>query len=208
MPLATIAVGLIAIAVVFGIARAKYERQLLDAQRQAQSAAQDAAASGKDFLVEGRAVTAKPLSLIQEIRRGDSLAVVFQLTPGHAGRPAGLGDEHGGRLIPTLSVANCQVTTQAPALAKSTKAPLAAFVWQWSVDDCKSAGVKAVQLLLAFDGPQNGSDPVAFRQLAFVRITDSFSWDDTIKVLGALTALLTVASLVGGFFEKRKTGAT
>ncbi len=185
----------------------QYQKKRGIAQEQARSDSRQAAASGTDFLIEGHLVKALPLRLPDEVRRGDSLAVVFKLKKGPDGAStSGLGNEQGGWFTPTLTVADCQVTAQQHALRKSTSEQIPAFVWQWSVDDCKSVGDKAVQLLLAFDGPLKGPDPVAYRELAFIRVTDSFSWENTTQLLSALTGLLSAVALVAGFFAKRKAG--
>lgn len=204
IPLAAIAIVLLCVVLVIRFQSAQYETKLKDAI--AQTAAVEAADSGNEFLVQGRRVQAEMLGLSDELRRGDSLPVVFRLRAGPAGRPAGLGDERDGNLTPTLSVADCVVTPQTNALPKSTTQMIAAFVWQWSIDDCKTVGNKAVQLLLAFNGPANGSDPVAYRRLGFIRVTDPFAWDveGVTKVLGAIVGLLSAFSVVFGFFVKHK----
>ncbi|HVR47493.1 MAG TPA: hypothetical protein VMT95_12760 [Candidatus Binatia bacterium] len=188
--------------------RSQYERQQAESNAKAQKDAEVAASSGFDFLVQGRSVAARLIPASTEIRRGDSLSITLRLDPGSSRSTAGLGNEYDGALTPTLSVGGCTVT---PALAssKSTKAMLAAFVWQWSVDDCKSAGSKAVQVLLAFrpDRIDNGSDPVAYRGLQFVRFDDPFSWGQTLQVLGVVAGLFSAASALAAVFIRKVSGS-
>ncbi|MFZ0032465.1 MAG: hypothetical protein WAK84_11405 [Candidatus Cybelea sp.] len=169
--------------------------------KKAEENAEVAASSGFDFLVQGRSVVAQLILASPEIHRGDSLSITLRLDPSSSRDTAGLGNEYDGVLTPTLSVGDCTVT---PALAssKSTKELLPAFVWQWSVDDCKSAGNKAVQVFLAFRPYRvdNGSDPVAYRGLQFVRFDDPFSWDQTLKILGVVAGLLSGLSALAAVF--------
>lgn len=154
-------------------------------------------------------VEAQPLQIPSETWRGDSIAVVFSLKPTGQCAPKnieGFAAETDGWLTPTLTVADCTVTPQMQVLTKKTSLPPKAFVWQWSVDDCKSVGFKAVQVLLDYSGNNPAADPVAYRALKFVHVTDNFSADDAIKfaspvalVLGAITTIL---SLFFGKHEK------
>lgn len=193
--------------VLFAIAW-KYEQQKTLANNQTtEQKASAAASSGFDFLVQGRPVEAKLLLASKEIHRGDSLSVTLQLDKATFGT-AGVGNEHDGSLTPTLSVGDCTVTP-AQASSKSTDAMLPAFVWNWSVDNCQSSGDKVVQAILGFSGPEpnNGSDPIAFRDLQYVRVDDAFSWDLTLKIAGTIAALLTAASGLAVALKKKPSAA-
>lgn len=189
--------------------------QQIKAQQAAQARAQASADSGTDFALQKSelagttpVVTRIPVtSKLEgagpqvEMRRGDSLVLVFRLTRGKAG--GGANEE--GTLTPMLTVADCTVTAQTAALTKATTQPLEAFVWQWSIDDCKSTGFKAVQLLLAC-GP-HCDDPVADRQLAFIHVSDPFSWNDALPILGVITGSLTVVTFLIGLVDKHRADA-
>jgi hypothetical protein len=208
LPLLVIAITLFLVGLFFAWLRSHQDQRQADLNKQAEKDAEVVASSGFDFLVQGRSVVAKLIPASSEIRRGDSLSITLRLDPSSSRSTAGLGNEYDGVLTPTLSVGDCTVT---PALAssKSTKEFLPAFVWQWSVDDCKSAGSKAVQVLLAFRPYQadNGSDPVAYRDLQFVRFDDPFSWDQTLKILGAVAGLLSGLSALAAVFIRNASAS-
>ncbi|MGA8534637.1 MAG: hypothetical protein WB615_11055 [Candidatus Tumulicola sp.] len=208
LPLFIIATVLLLVGLYFALQRSQYERQQTKLNEQAQTNAEVAASSGFDFLVQGRSVAAKLIPASAEVRRGDSLSVTLRLDNNPLPSTAGLGNEYDGVLTPTLSVGDCTVTP-AVASSKATKEMLPAFVWQWSADDCKSAGSKAVQVLLAFRpyGADNGSDPVAYRGLQFVRFDDPFSWEQTLQVLGAVAGLLSAASALAAVFIRKVSGS-
>lgn len=208
LPLFVIAIALLLVGFYFAFQRSQYEHRQAELNAKAEQDAEVAASSGFDFLVQGRSVVAKLIPASPEIRRGDSLSITLRLDANPSRSTAGLGNEYDGVLTPALSVGDCTVTP-AMASSKSTKAMLAAFVWQWSADDCKSAGSKAVQVLLAFrpDGAANGSDPVAYRGLQFVRFDDPFSWDQTLQVLGAVAGLLSAASALAAIFIRKASGS-
>ncbi|MGA9946423.1 MAG: hypothetical protein WBE79_05150 [Candidatus Cybelea sp.] len=198
LPLFVIAVTLFLVGLRFTDQR---EQQQATSNDQARRNAEVAASSGFDFLVQGRSVVARLIPASSVVRRGDSLSVTLRLEPSSSRSTAGLGNEYDGVLTPTLSVGDCTVTP-AMASSKSTKELLPAFVWQWSADDCKSVGNKAVQVLLAFRPyrADNGSDPVAYRDLQFVRFDDPFSWDQTLKILGVVAGLLSGLSALAAVF--------
>jgi hypothetical protein len=187
---------------------AEREDQTRKLNLQAQQNAEVAASSGFNFLLENRPVEARLFLAAEEFRRGDSLSIVLRLDNLPAKSTNGLGNEFDGVLTPTLTVGDCSVTPL-PAASKSTKEPLSAFVWQWSVDDCKSVGNKAVQVILAFtpSGAPNGSDPVAYRDLKFVRVVDPFSWDQTLRILGTVTGFLTVAVALANVFIRKNSAS-
>ena len=187
---------------------AKRQQQVDNLNKTAQEHAKVTASSGFDFLLQNRPVKARLFPAATEIRRGDSLSIVLRLDDLVTKSTNGLGNEFDGVLTPTLTVGDCSVTPL-PAASKSTKEPLSAFVWQWSVDDCKSVGNKAVQVILVFtpSGAPNGSDPVAYRDLDFVRVDDPFSWDKTLQILGIITGFLTVAVALAKVFIGKDSGS-
>jgi hypothetical protein len=83
------------------------------------------------------------------------------------------------------------------------------FVWTWSIDGCKTAGVKALQLLLVYAGDSATGDPHAYKREAFVRVTEPFSLTNTLAALGAISSFLTAASLiVNPLLKKRSDSPT
>jgi hypothetical protein len=184
----------------------QYEDQAQTARREQQKTLMQKVSSGTQFLLgkNGHFVGAE-LQQLPDVRRGDSLSVVFRLSDlGKAPSTAGLGQEQGGRLTPTLTVGDCIVTPQEPALAKSTEQDIAAYVWQWSVDDCKTSGYKAVQLLLAYSGSGPKADPVAYRELAFVHVTDVVSTQDVITLVATLATVLGACAGIIGALKGKK----
>lgn len=172
-----------------------------NAQKRAQSDAKAAAESGSDFVLEGGVPVSSQLIVPTpppEVHRGDSYVIVYKLVAGRRG--SGTATE-AGSLRPLLTAADCAVTAQTPALTKSTKQPLAAFVWLWSIDDCKSTGFKAVQLVLACDGCD---DPVADRELKFIHVTDPLSLTDVGAYLSVMSAALTIIAFVTNFFTSHR----
>jgi len=175
-------------------------------QNKTQTAFQTNASTGYDFDVQGRPVSAVRLAdtLPAELRRGDSLPIVFKLQDRKT--KGKVGNEHGGVLVPKLTAGDCAVTAQDPALTKPTDSySTAAFVWLWSVDNCKSAGWKAVLLVLTFTprgdstAKKNDSDPVPYRELAFVHVVDTVSAQD---VLATAVACATALAAVAGAAAK------
>ena len=168
-------------------------------------------ASGTDFLLgkQRRYVRAVRLHLPDEIRRTDSLAVVFSLqdlgTNAKRDQKVGLADEKTGSLRPTLTAGDCTVTAQDSALEKSTEEPFPAFVWQWSIDDCKTAGYKSVLLLLSYRGNSAG-DAVAYRDMQFVHVTDELSSQDVIAFVGAAATILAAVATGISAFSGGKNG--
>jgi hypothetical protein len=210
---------LLAIGVVILIEKHRYdgyENTAIAKRSTLQIAAAKGAASGPDIeLGNGDVdspkyciVKATPPDLPSEIWRGDSIPVVFRLTDANDCAPhniSGFAPETNGLLTPTLIVADCTVTPQTQVLAKPTALEVQGFVWQWTVDDCTSTGEKAVLLLLMYSGKNPAGDPVAYRALQFVHVTDNFTADEAIKFAAPVSLVLgAITSILGLFFGKRE----
>lgn len=198
----TLPLAVIFVVALFALMHQWAERQLTDLKHQEQLTEIARGSSGGYFGVDGDEIVEVAFVFPTQARRGDSIPVI--LTLDDTGRKkskdycGGCAIESGS-MTPTLNAGDCTVTAQ-PRAAKLTSLPTAGFVWLWSVDDCKSAGSKALQVLLAFDdapgagGAGDTSDPVAFRGLGFIEVTDPFSAENVTAAIALISGLLTVAS--------------
>lgn len=201
-----IVLGALFVTVLIGTLVWSTERSHYDAQakrdREHQAAAA-AANSGTDVKINGNLMR-WDLVVPGEIHRGDSLAVVLHLKSA-SGSDTGVADETAGTLTAHLTVGGCTVTDPTSPLSRPTKGTSAnGFVWSWSTDTCASAGWKAVQVLVTYEGGGKSSDAVAFRRLAFVQVTDPVSAQDIVTFVVTGTGLLSgAATLIGAFRAKR-----
>jgi hypothetical protein len=168
--------------------------------------------TGHEFAVEGQVVDAVLDDFPRSIRSSDSLTITLRLKAAPSVKSlAGLANEAHGALTPSLTAADCTVTPQgATSMTIPTKQySLDEFVWTWSIDGCKTAGVKALQLLLVYAGDSATGDPHAYKREAFVRVTEPFSLTNTLAALGAISSFLTAASLiVNPLLKKRSDSPT
>jgi hypothetical protein len=202
------------LAVLIGLGGAFLIRSLLDAHHlgAVQAAARETAMlqgdSGRDLETDDTPVQSRLIVPAgqTEVQRGDSVVVVYRIdkrplqTP-KSGEEPNIANEKNGHLTPILTAADCTVTAQTRALTKATSVMPPGLVWQWSIDDCKTVGYKAIQLLVTFDGSGGTSDPIADRELTFVQFTDPFSLADAATAIGIaatiLAALATLRKLLG-----------
>jgi|GEM_PF-4446970 len=160
--------------------------------------------TGHQLMVEHRVVNAS-MTFQRNLRRSDALSVVLTLNPAPTkGDTSALADESAGTLEPVLTMTDCTSTALTSPMAKPTKYLIASFVWFWTVSDCTNAGNKQLHLLLKYAGSSRTGDPIAYQTNAHVNVTDSFTLEDWLKIVGAISGLLTAVSVVLGVVMKRK----
>jgi hypothetical protein len=165
--------------------------------------------SGNQFLLEGQPVEVELDGALDRVQLGDSLAPTLSLRAISIDDASRLGNEHGGMLVPTLTLSGCTVHSE-QAGPKDTQQPIGAFVWHWGVL-CNSAGQQDLEVMLAFQsasGAPNDSDPVPYRYSQRVNVTRPWSLEQVSAGLGALSTLLTVITGAVGLFGKRQKAPT